>query len=267
MIDIVRILNEWSPWLLAAVIVALAEVYSVGLMLLCRLRWGESLLSLNNEVAGFKFAVVGVLYAVLLAFVVVAVWENYHDTETAVRNEATTIVDLHALAYVLPEPGGSSIRRHLQAYVKQVRDSEWPAMAEGRSSPAAARDLDHLARALFDSRPESLRDLALYQNALRLLTILNDNRNARLDSSDGTVPTVLWLVMMAGGLIMLGYPSFFGSSNVVAQSLMTAALAALVGLTLFLGIVLDYPFTGQVQISAAEMDHALSQMPPEWPPR
>ena len=30
----------------------------------------------NNEVAGFKFATVGVLYAVLLAFAVLVVWEK-----------------------------------------------------------------------------------------------------------------------------------------------------------------------------------------------
>ena len=80
-----------SPWLLALGIVALAEAYSIGLMLLCRRQWGSDRLALNNEVAGFKFAVVGVFFAVLLAFVVVAVWEDYRDTETAVRNEAKAL--------------------------------------------------------------------------------------------------------------------------------------------------------------------------------
>ena len=65
----------------------LAEIFAVGLMLFSRFTYGVSRLSLNNEVAGFKFAVVGVFYAVLLAIVVVAVWEEYQDTETAVRNE------------------------------------------------------------------------------------------------------------------------------------------------------------------------------------
>ena len=35
----------------------------------------------NNEVAGFKFATVGVLYAVLLAFAVVVVWEKFSQAE------------------------------------------------------------------------------------------------------------------------------------------------------------------------------------------
>jgi hypothetical protein len=48
------------------------------------------------------------------------------------------------------------------------------------------------------------------------MTTVHDNRNERLDSSDGSVPTALWLVLLAGALITLGYPSFFGTSNLVA---------------------------------------------------
>jgi hypothetical protein len=136
MMTLVRVLNELSPLLVGILLIAAAEIYSIGLMLLSRRRFGTTFLSLNNEVAGFKYAVVGVLYAVLLAFVVVAVWEDYRDTETAVRNEAKAVIDLHHLASVLPDPGGSSIRRHLIACAKQVRHSEWTAMAKGRQARA-----------------------------------------------------------------------------------------------------------------------------------
>ena len=78
------------------------------------------------------------------------------------------------------------------------------------------------------------------------------------------MPGVLWLVLVAGGLITLGYPSFFGSSNVRAQALMTASLAALVALSLFVCLALDFPFTGQVAISPEPFERALSQMP-DWP--
>jgi hypothetical protein len=264
--NILRVLNEVSPWVVALAIVAAAEVYSIGLMLLCRRRWGTDRLSLNNEVAGFKFAVVGVFYAVLLAFVVVAVWEDYRDTEVAVRNEAKALVDLHRVSYALPEEVGSGMRKHLLSYVKQVRDLEWPAMAHGLSNKNAEDELQHLGEALFGGNASQPKDVAFYHHALDLMTIINDNRNERLDSSDGTVPTVLWLVLLGGALITLGYPSFFGTSNVAAQILMTAALAALVALTSFVAIVLDYPFTGDVQISAAPFDQALTQMPSQLLP-
>jgi Protein of unknown function (DUF4239) len=148
-----RLLNEVSPWLLA--LGAIAEAYSIGLMLLCRRRWGTERLALNNEVAGFKFAVVGVFYAVLLAFVVVAVWESYHDTEAAVRNEAKALADLHQVSYGLPEESGSSIRKHTAAYIKQVRDSEWRPWRAGSQAKTQRPSCNILAKPCSGVAPTS----------------------------------------------------------------------------------------------------------------
>jgi hypothetical protein len=263
--NLLLFLNETSPWVVALGLVAVAEIYSIGLMLLCRSQMGADRLALNNEVAGFKFAVIGVFYAVLLAFVVVAVWEDYRDTEAAVRNEAKALADLHQTSYALPEGVGNDMRRHIASYTQQVRDNEWPTMAKGVASPSAANELHNLGEAILLGKADQLKDVALYHHTLDLLTVVNDNRNERLDSANGTVPTVLWLVLVVGALITLGYPSFFGTSNITAQVLMTAALAALVALTAFVAIVLDYPFTGDVRISRAPFEQLLEQMPPPVP--
>ena len=111
-------------------------------------------------------------------------------------------------------------------------------MARGLSSKDAEAELQHLGQALFGGRANELKDVALYHHALDLMTTVHDNRNERLDSSDGSVPTALGSCC-------------WPASNLVAQILMTASLAALVALTGFVAIVLDYPFTGDVQISRA----------------
>jgi hypothetical protein len=253
--------QEFSLWGLTLLLILAACVYAIGLMLVTRHLYGVDRLSLNNEVAGFKFAVVGVFYAVLLAFVVVAVWEGFRDTEGTVRNEAKAAVDLHRVASVLPGPASADIRRDVITYVKDVRDVEWPRMAVGEASDVVAQDLGQLTKSVFAFNPGTDQEMALYQTALRLLAQLTDNRNERLDSADGSVPTVLWFVLIAGGLITLGYPAFFGSTNLAAQVLMTASLAVLVAIALLLGIVFDHPFTGDVQVSAAPFERALAEMP------
>jgi hypothetical protein len=256
------LVNELPLWLAAMIVVAAAEIFSLGLLLLCRAAYGVSHLSLNNEVAGFKFAVVGVFYGVLLAFVVIAVWEDYRNTETAVRDEAKAISDLYRISYALPEQDASPIRKHLVSYADQVRKSEWSTMARGLASKAVADELAHLSRAVFNFQPQDMNDQAIYQQALRLLGVISDNRNERLDSADGTAPAILWLVLLIGGLITLGYPAFFGTSNLTAQMLMTATLAVLVALSLLLAVVFDFPFSGDVRISASPLDGALQEMVP-----
>src|SRR5262245_2400540 len=253
--------QEFSLWSLTLLLILAACVYAIGLMLLTRHLYGVDRLSLNNEVAGFKFAVVGVFYAVLLAFVVVAVWEGFSDTEGTVRNEAKEAVDLHRVASVLAGQASADIRRDVITYVKDVREDEWAKMAAGESSDVVTKDLGRLTNTVFAFNPGTTQEMVLYQTALRLLAQLTDNRNERLDSADGSVPTVLWFVLIAGGLITLGYPAFFGSTNLAAQVLMTASLAVLVAIALLLGIVFDHPFTGDVQVSATPFERALAEMP------
>jgi hypothetical protein len=264
---LLHLMHDTPLWVVAVLLTVGALIYSIGLMLVTRAVYGVDRLSLNNEVAGFKFAVIGVFYAVMLAFVVIAVWEDFRKTEAAVRDEAKAVVDLYRLSFGLPVEGGAEIRNHLVAYTSDVREHEWPTMAVGEPSDAVIKHLDRLSVAMVSAvSPGDYQGLAVYQNALRLLAVITDNRNERLDSSDGSMPWILWLVLIVGGLITLGYPAFFGSTNLLAQILMTAALAVLVALTMLLGLAFDYPFTGDVQISAFPFDQALRQMPPIWPP-
>jgi len=264
--SLLHLVHDIPLWVTAVLLTIGAAVYSIGLMLLTRAIFGLDRLSRNNEVAGFKFAVIGVFYAVMLAFIVIAVWEDFRKTEAAVRDEAKAVVDLYRVTFALPVAGGAEIRKHLIAYTNDVREREWPTMAVGEPSDVVVKDLDRLSRAIFDISPQSWQELALYQDALRLLAVMTDNRNERLDSSGGSMPGILWFVLIVGGLITLGYPAFFGSTNLVAQILMTAALAALVALAMLLGLAFDYPFTGEVHISAYPFDQALRQMPSNWPP-
>jgi hypothetical protein len=139
-------------------------------------------------------------------------------------------------------------------------------MSLGQSSDIVAKDLDRLSAAIFAVQPENRRELALYQHALDLLTVMTDSRSERLYSSSGSVPKILWFVLIVGGAITLGYPAFFAASNLAAQVLMTASLAALVAMSLLLGLAFDFPFTGDPHISVGPFDEALRQMTPKPPP-
>ena len=152
-----RLVNVVPLWLLVLGVVAVLEIFSVGLMLVSRRKWGIDRLKLNNEVAGFKFSVIGVLYAVLLAFVVIAVWENYNATDTAIRNEAKAVGDLTQLSYALPEQEGSAIRASLSDYVKDVRKTEWGTMALGLQARRRPMHLRTLPRRFLTCTPINSR--------------------------------------------------------------------------------------------------------------
>jgi protein-S-isoprenylcysteine O-methyltransferase Ste14 len=67
---------------LAAVLVAVAGLGAVQRLVPAPIRQE------HNDVAGFIYAVVGVIYAVLLALMVIAVWEEHGAAKATVREEA-----------------------------------------------------------------------------------------------------------------------------------------------------------------------------------
>jgi hypothetical protein len=60
-------------WLTGLLLIILPAAAAAGALILIRGHVGLERLTTNNEVAGFKFEVVGVIYAVLLAFAVIVV--------------------------------------------------------------------------------------------------------------------------------------------------------------------------------------------------
>ena len=57
---------------------------AIGVQLAIRRKWPVLADGEHNDVAGFIIAVVGVIYAVLLAFVVIVSWENFSQAESTV---------------------------------------------------------------------------------------------------------------------------------------------------------------------------------------
>src|SRR3712207_1190216 len=64
----------------------------------------------HNDVAGFIYAVVGVSYAVLLALVVIAVWEGYAGARDTTHRESSELAEVFLLAHRLPEAEGLYIQ-------------------------------------------------------------------------------------------------------------------------------------------------------------
>ncbi len=113
-------------------------------------------LTTNNEVAGFKFATLGVLYAVLLAFAVIVVWERFHDAEHAVAAEAGAAATLYRLSLGMGAQG-PPLRAQMGDYLQVEALRDWPEMERGRSSQAGTEALTRLYETVLTYQPADLR--------------------------------------------------------------------------------------------------------------
>jgi hypothetical protein len=234
-------------WLGALLVVILPTLVAMCGPILVRRRFSLERLTTNNEIAGFKFATVGVIYAVLLAFAIIIVWERFADAENAVVQEAGSAATLYRLAQEA-DPESRAVRAALNDYLHLALTQDWPQMARVRASPEVTRALDTLyARELALTRSGSHQQPVLVE-MFHQLDNMTQARRARLHLATGIVPGILWGVLVLGGVLTVGFTFFFGTRNLRAQVLMTGILALIVFMGLFVIVSINHPFTGPVHI-------------------
>ena len=222
----------------------------------------------HNDVAGFIYAALGVIYAVLLALVVITVWEEYQAASETVEQEANATAEIFLLGYELPEPEGAHIQELAHSYAEEVVHKEWPLMAQGKQPPLeqeagtpAGWDLiDDIRATLHGFEPHTKAEEQLYAEGLDQVSRLGDSRRTRLVTSEEGVPGILWAVLIFGGIASVGFTYLFGLESTWAHRLMVVTLAAVIGLVLFTVGALGYPFEGGARIGPGFFELVLKRM-------
>lgn len=252
-----HILKSFADWLcvlpptLATIFaVALAASLSIGCLLLIHYLVPHKLRSVHNDVAGFMLAIVGVIYAVLLAFIAIAVWEGYTAAGQLVQTEASIVDDMYRGTVGLPSDLAVQLRRDLYAYTETVVTQEWPQM-----TTATPKQLDgwlilgqaHLG--LTGLHPQDPATLSAQASMLELLNKLYDIRRARFNAAEAGLPAIIWWNLLAGAVILIVFSSLFGAPKLAMHAVMIGLLGGSIGLVLMLVVLLDNPFVGRSHVS------------------
>jgi Protein of unknown function (DUF4239) len=237
-----------SLWLSAFILLVPTTLIAMAGPIVIRRYVRLARLRTNNEVAGFKFATVGVLYAVLLAFAVIVVWEKFNGAEHDVAKEAAATANVYRLTRGFERDEGVAIRKAVTDYLTATITKDWPAMAQGKSDPAANEALNTIYSELLKVRSTDNRTMVVMAEMLDQLDLVGQARRSRLVTATGVVPEILWAVLFGGAILTVGFTFFFGTENLRAQSLMTGALSLLIFAGLLTIIVIDRPFAGTVRV-------------------
>jgi hypothetical protein len=257
----VSFLQSQSLWLSGLLLVGLPTGLAMLGPVLVRRYVTLDRLTANNEVAGFKFAVVGVLYAVLLAFAIIVVWERFTDADNIVAREAGAATNVYRLSYGMADAPATSLRTRLSDYLAATISDDWPAMEHANESPSARRALDAVYGSILVSL-SAQSDSALVAETLHQLDEITQARRSRIAAADGTVPGVIWPVLFGGAAVTIGFTFFFGTQNLLAQSLMTGLLSVMILSGLFIVLVIDRPFSGAVTVKPDALAKVLAEFGP-----
>ena len=213
----------------------------------------------HNDVAGFIYAVLGIAYAVLLGLVVVAVWEQFQAAVDTAQREADEVAELFWLGHRLPPAEGHRLQELTRSYAQVVVDKEWPMMAHGESSPRAWALIDEIRLTVQNMDPKTDAEQVLYEQGLERVHDLADARRDRLVEAREGIPLILWVVLVVGAIVTVGFTYLFGMNSNTTHTLMVAALALVIGLVLFTIGSLEYPFSGDVRLSPEAFHQVLAR--------
>jgi Protein of unknown function (DUF4239) len=228
--------------------VAVVVIISVGGLVVFRKAVSHTRLENANAVSGQVFQLAGVLYAVLVAFLVVVVWEQFGAAEDATGAEASAITDLLRDSSALPAESRPAVQQSLIAYTRDLIDDEFPRMRRGESIEEQSDQLTEVWDTYLKVQPESRNEIAFFDQDIVRLNDLSANRKMRVSTAEASIPGELWVLLIGGGGVVMAFTFLFGTRDLFVHACAVALTAGLMGFVMYLIFALEHPFVGALSV-------------------
>jgi hypothetical protein len=174
--------------------------------------------------------------------------------------EASAASDLFRTMEGLEEPHRTEMQILIHRYLERVVHQEWPALQHAGNDEETWQTMDSIARAVFIYQPTSPATQAVFPELVRETDRLLDARRQRLFLGSEGVGAVIWMVVLIGGLITLGFVWFFHAPNLRMHLRLGTLMASMYGLMIFLIVSMDHPLWGRFSVDPAALESVLVNM-------
>lgn len=253
-----------NPLLLYLLMVILFLGFSLLLFFATRRLTAYDMRRTHNDITGFIFTTVGAIYAVLLAFITVIVWEQYNGAAANAAQEANAALAMYRNLSLYPEPEqAGKVTQSLLVFIRAVVNDEYPAMARMKRSRLTAAALDSLWENSRQIKPQNFQEQVLFGEILKDLNTIAALRAERLSAATGYKFTaIMRMILLFGAIITLALAIFFGAENFWWHLILNSLLAILIASILFVTTELAHPFSSGIAIQPDGYSNVLELMSP-----
>ncbi len=181
-------------------------------------------------------------FILLTGFQVAGAWSALSTARAGTYDEARALGDAYFAAGLLAPADGTEVRRLLRAYTGAVRTAEFPALAHGRTSPAAWRDLDRVRTAVAAAPADGTARQDAKAAAQTALNTVYQARVNRAAQATARMPEPTWLAMLGTGGFLVAFPALLGLSSTARQLTALCFVGAAVAFAICFAGQLDRPF-------------------------
>jgi hypothetical protein len=249
-------------WLFGAIVVGAFVVFALaGQIAVRRFRhrfFGDKD---YNEMVGQYLSASGVFFGITLGLLSVGAWEDFSAVDDAVTQEASDIGVFYRTVDNFPEPHRTVLTDELRAYTRREIDVAWEEQKKGIIPGAVGNaKLEEIQRYLTHIEPRDEAQKALQGEALREFSQMIGSRHKRLADVTTRLPPVIWFVVLGGSFLNLALMWLFVVENKLLHDVLTALLACMLGMLVFLLAVMDFPFRGEYSVGPDSFELIYSQL-------
>jgi hypothetical protein len=244
----------------ALLVVLLIAIAAAGATIFARRALDLDVRKQHHEVGNPVYLQIGVVFAVLLAFVFSEVWGEYNVAAQAINGECGALHGASLLAHDLPDQQGQPVERAIVNYVRVVIDTEWAALGRREASPEAVGAFEAVVAAAAHVTLTRPSDAGIQSQMLALLAQAHAFRETRSFQANHGLPIVIWLVLALYALVLVVFVLFAGVESIAGHLVFTVSFAISVALVLILVRMLDYPFEGALALDKSDFVKTLEHV-------
>jgi hypothetical protein len=210
--------------------------------------------------AGQLMPAVGVLFALLTAFVITNQWNRSRSAEQVVGREADAAIRL-ALASQSPGIDGPRVRSMVVEYLRSVLDEEWDTLRHDHAG--SARTAEVLSQLERDVRAQATAPAVATAVTADLLTAAEGVavvRSDRLNLSGHGLPAPLFLLAFVSGVVLCLNAIAVAAGPLDWVAVVIGGLIVLIALDLALIVSISDPFRGPMRVLPTPIQSILDQL-------
>jgi hypothetical protein len=244
-------------WLVLAVVLVVSVLVGVVSMWVADRTLTKPVDQGHNGALSPFMTSVSLVYGALLGFTIVVGWEQFSSAEANVSNEASTLTTMYRQTVGMPVAEQTRMRELLRDYTTAVAGPEWEkAVRDGGGTESARDALNEMYRVL-GSEQSSVASNPISQKFLDKVDTLASERSQRILDAKPRIPGLLWTGLLFGGVVLVALGGFMRLGSVRAHLLLLSAVAALLGLLLFINFWLDHPFGNLLGVTSEPYEQSL----------
>lgn len=241
---------------LSLALTVLAVLISIAGLLVFRRLEGHDDLKSQHEVTDPYSQFVGMLFAVLLGFMVADAMQRFSLARQTVEQEASSLANVFRMADGFPEAKRRKIQGMCLEYADEVIKA-WPLLAKKKTSPDAWNTYRSLWKECTNYEPVTSRQANAQSAILPCMATLGDSRRLRADALHNGMSPILWVILGVGGVATILFTYFFSCNNIYVQMVMVAMVSLVICLNIFLLACYDDPFAGDIMVQPTAFETQL----------